>query len=194
MKKVFILCAFIFLLQGMVSCRGGATPVPGERISAADAGEMIGVLVPNQNLEIEEITTDKLWNEMGVQLFANKCPQRYEYVFAVVKDKAVILKEHWGGYYFGYALSDMDGDGMAEMLYAYDWGSGIVRSILGVLKPDGSLEKIVPTGEANGFWTIRNLKANGDTVAFEALSLGGSPAVTGICTYNKGEYIFDIEK
>jgi hypothetical protein len=194
MKKILLLCAFILLLQGLASCRGGATPVPGERVSAADAGEMIGALLPNKDLEIEGITTDELWDEMGVQLFANKCPQRYEYVFAIVKDKALMLKEHWGAYDFEYALADMDGDGQKEMLYAYDWGSGIVRTILGVLKSDGSLEKIVPTEDAEGLWTIRDLKANGDTVAFEALSLGGSPAVTGICTYNKGEYIFDIEK
>lgn len=194
MKKAFVLRAFIFLLQGLASCRGGATPVPGERVSLEDAREIIGALLPNRDLEIEEITTDELWNEMGVQLFANNCPQRYEYVFAIVQDKAVMLKEHWGAYYFDYALSDMDGDGRKEMLYAYDWGSGIVRSVLGVLKSDGNQENVVPTEDAEGLWTIRNLETDGDTVIFDVQSLGGSPEGKGICTYKKGEYIFDIEK
>jgi len=166
-----------------------------QRTSSEDAQVLIDELLPDREWEIREMTADALWNEMGVQLFTNVSAEQYEYVFAITGDTARILKHHWGAYYFDYALADMDGDGQKEMLYIYDWGSGIVRSEMGVLKPDGSIAEIIPTEEATGIWSIRKPQTEHDGITCEVTSaMGESGAKKGLCIYENDGYVFDIEE
>ena len=203
MKKLALLL-IIILLPGFSYPASGerfspdvgvTSPISREKVSLDEASALIAELRPRPKLQIEEITTDTLWREMGIQLFANTCEHPYEYVYAVSGNTALELKDAWGAYYFDYALADMDQDGIMEMLYVYDWGSGIIRSIIGVLRVDMNQPKVMITRKTKGFWSIQNLAVKDNAVTFDMWLFGGTgEKVRGICRYGEGQYIFDVAK
>lgn len=200
MKKIVLYVLMGLLLFSAYGCAHSRDTAPAptsrQQVSLEDASVLIEELLLDRKGDIREITTDTLWQEMGVQLFSTASPDRYGQVFAIQDGNAVSLMEYTEvGTILEYALADMDGDGQKEMLYTYIWGSGIVRSIMGILKSDGRIVEITPTEEAEGIWYIHNLKAEDNTVTCDVRSaLGEDGDKKGICIYKDDTYIFDIEE
>jgi hypothetical protein len=83
-----------------------------------------------------EMTTAEIWNRLGVQVFQVSDDIFMVDTFLVRRGRVTQLGIGFGG--FGVnslAVTDLDRDGQAELLYTYSFGSGIHPSRLGMYAP-----------------------------------------------------------
>jgi len=94
---------------------------------------------------MKEMTTDEIWNRLGVQVF-QVSGDIFKYdTFLVKRGQVTPLGTGFGGMgVTTMAVTDLDRDGQPELLYTYSFGSGIHPSRLGMYAPtfpgDGMLE------------------------------------------------------
>lgn len=84
---------------------------------------------------VHELTTMAVWKELGLQVFQVRGNARRHETYALIGQKTVPLGRAFGGDgVTSLAVADLDGDGKKELLYSFNWGSGIHRSQIGILE------------------------------------------------------------
>jgi hypothetical protein len=108
-----------------------------EKIDAAKASSLwerfarnaTPTMAPSVTFPVKEITPPEMWERMGAQLFVVTDGVHEYQSFATVKRNVIPL----GGYFGGSGLmtacvTDLNGDGTAELLFTHSFGSGMHRS------------------------------------------------------------------
>ena len=93
---------------------------------------------PTMNRSIEtpliELTTDEVSRRLGVQVFQVTEGVRACASYLVFGGRAHLLCGGIGGHGIqSMCVTDLDSDGAPELTYTYSWGSGIHRSLVGVV-------------------------------------------------------------
>ncbi len=136
LRRLLLLASF-----ALVAC----APEPGAPRAGLQTGErLVREAVhranPNMNPEavfpVREITPEPVWLELGLQVFQvteQATTQQHE-TFVVRGQEVVHIASGIGGMGVESLLAaDLDGDGSAELVFSYSWGSGIHRSQVGAL-------------------------------------------------------------
>lgn len=151
----------VALLGLTTACRHGAleqepsvTP-RAEYVGLAEATAMVRAQIfeekPTMNQSIEtplvELTTDEMSRRLGVQVFQVTEGVRACASYLVFGGRAHLLCGGIGGHGIqSMCVTDLDGDGAPELTYTYSWGSGIHRSLVGVvcIEDEGLLREEAP--------------------------------------------------
>jgi len=115
--------------------------LPDGRLSVADATAAVRAWMfkgdPNMNpsaeFPLEEITTAEIWERLHVQVF-RITDGIYGDQDCLIQDRRVsALGIGLGGFgVTSMCVADLAGDGGAELVFSYSWGSGVHRSLVGV--------------------------------------------------------------
>ena len=102
-------------------------------------------LNPQVTVPLKEMTTDEIWNRMGVQVFQVSGDIFMYDTFLVTGSQVTPLGIGFGGMgVTSLAVTDLDRDGQPELLYTYSFGSGLHQSRIGMYAPvlpgNGNLE------------------------------------------------------
>ena len=93
---------------------------------------------PSVTTPLVELTTEEMWQRLGLQLYSVTEGVAQCRSFLVLDRRAHPLAGGFGGHGLQSAcVTDLDGDGAAELTYSYSWGSGVHRTQLGVCVFDG---------------------------------------------------------
>ena len=161
------------------------------------AFDLISIDEKQENAELVLIQDDKLWEEMNIQLVGYKAGWGYLDIYAVIKEceEIVLIKPGWGSYTFEYILTDLNKDGDVEMIGFFDWGSGIVRSILFVMNNSGEFEEVVLQDEENDFFSYYDLEYDSrkNTIFADAASYSDTEVSKMKLYYEDGMYCFEHE-
>jgi hypothetical protein len=112
-------------------------------------------LNPQVTLPLKEMTTDEIWNRLGVQVFQVSGDIFMYDTFLVKGGQVTPMGTGFGGVgVTTLAVTDLDQDGLPELLYTYSFGSGIHQSRLGIYSPTFPGEGIL---EANTTLTYGDL-------------------------------------
>ena len=88
---------------------------------------------PQAMFPLKEITPDAVWKRLGVQVFQVKEGVRAHETFVVKKLRVFPIGKGFGGQGVNsLCVADLNGDGRAELVYSFSWGSGEHRSQIGV--------------------------------------------------------------
>ena len=111
-------------------------------------------LNPQVTVPVREMTTDEIWNRMGVQVFQVSGDIFMYDTFLVTGSQVTPLGIGFGGVgVTSLAVTDLDRNNQPELLYAYSFGSGIHQSRLGMY---------APTLRANAILEANTRLLNGD--------------------------------
>ena len=90
---------------------------------------------------LRELTIPEMWERLGCQLYVVTAGVQVCSAYLVVDGRAEFLCGGPGGHGIQSAcVTDLDGDGAAELSFTWSWGSGIRRSQVGVARfDDGAL-------------------------------------------------------
>ncbi len=113
---------------------------PVQRIPLARAEELVRAMIyekmpdmdPAAQLPLKEMTTDEIWEQLGVQVFKVTEGSIYSDNTYLIKDGKV---DHIGIETGGYGVTSMQvvkfgESGELELVYTFSWGSGLHRSEL----------------------------------------------------------------
>ena len=93
-------------------------------------------LNPDLALAPEELPSEEVWELLGAQVFRLTAGPQAGQTFLFKENQVVPLGEAFGGPGLtSLEVADLDGDGRAELLYAYSFGSGFRQSRLGMYAP-----------------------------------------------------------
>lgn len=115
-----------------------ATALIRKELKKADATAPIGAI------PLQDLTTDAVWEKLGVQVFKVKYTDELPSTptFVVKRDQAVPIGIDFGGDgVTAICAADLRGDGKPLLAFSYSWGSGIHRSQLGALDWNGKTPK-----------------------------------------------------
>jgi hypothetical protein len=119
----------------------------------AEAKDLICKSLPKapQDIKLTDLTTDVIWQRLSGQIF-RMADGRWEGEVLFVKGQEVVqLGTSFGGLgATSFCVTDLDGDGKPELLFAYSWGSGAHRACLGILRPDRT--PLTPVDLGIVFW------------------------------------------
>jgi Tol biopolymer transport system component len=111
-----------------------ATPRPMLSREAVDLIQ--SYLRTDESLYLEELTTDEIWDTLRVQIFRIRDGPYARESFLVRNQIVVPMGAAYGGQGLtSLELSDLDGDGIAELLFTSSFGSGIHQSRISMYAP-----------------------------------------------------------
>jgi LysM repeat protein len=143
-------CSDLYLGQSLRIPR--VTPqVPaaaGERISVQRAQELVRGHIfstqpemnPSAVFPLAEITSDAVWEALGAQIFKVTGDVMLNEAFVIRNGQVTPVGESFGGSgVTSFVLAELDGAAPPELIYVYDFGSGIHRSTFGIYRvsPEG---------------------------------------------------------
>jgi hypothetical protein len=149
------LFAWILLLCSL-SCLTGCHAAGQESfglINEKEAQDLILAYLKYENpdlnesarLDLEELTTDRIWQALGIQVFTNRSSVFLNQAFIITSEGSVLPM----GSSFGdvgvidMVVTDLDGDHRAELAFSYAFGSGITRTMLALY---------IPAVDENSLW------------------------------------------
>ncbi len=122
--------------------RSGPTQLPRTDITTAEGMVRLWYqkdrpdLNPGVQIPLKELTTDEIWNRMGLQVFqVSQGIFQYD-TFLIWQTVVLPMGTGFGGVgVTSMAVADLDHDGQPELLFTYSFGSGIHQSRLGMYAP-----------------------------------------------------------
>ncbi len=129
------------------------------------------------NLDLEELTTDEIWQALGIQIFKNRSNVFLNQAFIITSEGGVLPM----GSSFGdvgvidMVVTDLDDDHRAELVFSYAFGSGITRTMLALY---------IPAVDENRLWTAD--MAYSGYLCLEAAPDSG--ALVQLCQFNGEEF------
>lgn len=112
------------------------TPVEAAALIKKNLQEQHPDLNPAVELVLEELPSEEIRKALGVQIFRLTAGPLSNETFLIKENRVIKLGEAFGGQGLtSLEITDLDGDGEAELLYAYSFGSGIHQSRLGMFAP-----------------------------------------------------------
>lgn len=165
-------------------------PIPIIRIDINAAEQLLRAWYEKENpdfnpavkIPLKDLTTDEIWNRLGVQVF-QVSGDIYQYDTFLIRNRQVLpMGTGFGGMgVTSMIVTDLDQDGQPELLYAYSFGSGIHQSHLGLYSPalTGNSTIEANTRYVDGDLLLVkvddqrvNIKAAGADPLVEALTIG----------------------
>jgi hypothetical protein len=85
---------------------------------------------------VEEIPFEEAWSQLGIQIFRVSTGIFKNETFLLEPDKVLPLGTAFGGQGLSsLEVSDLDQDGIAELIFVYSFGSGLHQSRVGMYAP-----------------------------------------------------------
>ncbi len=125
----------VVLAAGCNSGSGVTAAGENQRMALGEAEKLIFAAdsVPG-DLELAEITPEDVWAQCGCQLFKIVDGGSSWETFVVKEGKATLIGRGFGGFGVTSVVPyDVNRDGTTDLVYAFSFGSGLHRSVLGWL-------------------------------------------------------------
>jgi hypothetical protein len=128
------------------------TATAAARMSVADATDAVRRQVfrdqpamnPTAQFPLSEITTADMWTRLQAQVFLVTSGVKAGNVYLIREQSATLLVGAFGANGItSSCVADLDGDGKAEMLFTYGYGSGLHYSAVGIWSAAGALRSRV---------------------------------------------------
>jgi hypothetical protein len=145
-------------------------------------------LNPQVTTPLVELTTQEIWNRLGVQIFqVNGDIFQYD-TFLIQGDTVIHLGSGFGGTGVNsLAVTDLDQDGHPELAYTYSFGSGIHQARLGLYSPVLPGEPIIEANRAFSGGDLHLEKLDDQQVRVLASLPGQGPVQIGELMLQPGE-------
>jgi pimeloyl-ACP methyl ester carboxylesterase len=135
------------------SAPSSAPAAAARRLGLAEAKDLVRKSLPKAppDITLVDLTTEEIWQRLKAQVF-RATGQGWEGGALFVRGQEVVpLGTSFGGLgATSLCVTDLNGDGKPELLFAYSWGSGAHRACLGILRPDRT--PLTPTDLGIVFW------------------------------------------
>lgn len=124
----------------------GAPPAAASRIPLERAEELVRAHIystqpemnPTARFPLAEITPEEVWDALGAQVFKVSGEVLLNEAFVVRSGQVTPIGESFGGDgVHALLLAELDGQSPPELVYAYEFGSGVRRSSVGVYRVEG---------------------------------------------------------
>lgn len=116
-------------IQGVVSKNSKLKDVKAQRISKAQARDLIG---DTSEGSLVDITTKEVFSKLGYQIFKERGNKYRSYI--IRDNKVYLLGEYRGASgVMDTCVSDLNKDGVPELIYSYSEGSGYLSSGIGMV-------------------------------------------------------------
>lgn len=163
-------------LGGEIFQENTPTPRTGS-LSIAEAEALVRAYIFTENPDmnptavfpLEEITEDAVWERLNAQIFKVTEGVRQNETFLIRNHQVTHLGTSFGGTGVSQlAVTDLDRNLEPELIYAYNFGSGILRVRIGAYIPRGDEALILDTGveNINGLLTMHPISEQWVTAKF----------------------------
>lgn len=100
---------------------------------------------PGDDFNVMERTTDDAWKRLGIQVFRVTGPEHLAAETLVVRNgKADLIGRSFGGDGVTSIAVGEAGKKKSVLVYAFNWGSGVHRSQIGVYDPTTATQTLLP--------------------------------------------------
>ena len=137
-RVAFVCCLVVPLVSLMAAEKEAEKP---KRLALAEAEKQVRAFIfadkpamnPKAEFPVKELTTDEVWDKLGVQVFqVTEGVQAHE-TFVVAPGRVVRIGVGFGGRGVrSLCVAELNGDGRSKLVYSFSWGSGTHRSQVGV--------------------------------------------------------------
>lgn len=125
-------------------------------------------------LKITEMPSEEVWEKMQAQLYSVECNQGV--IFFIIDHGSTVCLKGCFDPTLRYVVSDLDRNGMYELIYTYQFGSGVSTGVLGAYT-EGRIIGIGTELTKKNYglmYSYQFEKSNDQDVAFQVVSNGAA--------------------
>ncbi|MBN2893924.1 MAG: hypothetical protein JXL97_18795 [Bacteroidales bacterium] len=128
MKILSVFFVFMIALIGSLSAQIDTND--DQKLSLNKAEDLIKneFYKDSKKLKVVELTTDEVWDKMSTQIYR---VEGDEILFYAINGEKVSSLGGSYSYDLDFVVTDLDNDGNYELVYTYQFGSGVSRGVVG---------------------------------------------------------------